>query len=75
LSTASTVVGDAKEELEIEYNGPELAIGFNSTYFLESLQSAESEMVNLFFEHELSPGIVKFSNVPDYLNVVMPIRI
>lgn len=75
LSTKSASVGDAREDFEIEYDGPPLTIGFNATYFIESLQSADSEKINFCIEHELSPGIVKFVNVPDYLNVVMPMRI
>jgi DNA polymerase III subunit beta len=38
-------LGDAQERLEADFGGESLEAGFNSRYFIDVLQSMESEMV------------------------------
>jgi len=67
--------GEAHEQLEAEYDGQELEIGFNARYVLDVLNVlAEGERVQLCLNDHLSPGLVR-SNDPSYSYVVMPMRI
>ena len=68
-------LGDAKDELEIIYNGPELKIGFNAKYIEDVLKNIENDFVELELKDHISPGIIKPINDNDYINVVMPMRI
>jgi DNA polymerase-3 subunit beta len=68
-------LGDAQEEIDIEYDGSELGAGFNAGYMKEALQTFVSEEVKLELADELSPVNLKADDDPHYLCVIMPMRI
>lgn len=71
--TANTPeVGEAQENLAINYKGKDLAIAFNPTYMMDPLKALDTDEV--FFEliDELSPGVVKVAD--PFLYVIMPMR-
>jgi len=70
--------GDAREELDMSYEGPSLEIGFNSRYLMEALHVIDTEEVTIELRDEGSPGIIKpvsLKEVCDQLCIVMPMRI
>ena len=75
VSSNNPEMGDAKEELEIDYKGDEFKIGFNAKYILDVLNSIGEETVTLEMNDQLSPGLVKPEADPQYTCVVMPMRI
>ncbi len=78
LSSYNQDFGDAKEEVEVVYDGAPLEIGFNSRYLMEALHVIETEQVLMELRDEGSPGIIKpiFSEErPTQLCIVMPMRI
>src|SRR5262249_53920686 len=68
-------LGEAREELEVGYDGPGLTIGFNARYFIDLLSEMEGDEVKLELNGELDPGVVRPVDRPGYLGVVMPMRI
>jgi DNA polymerase-3 subunit beta len=70
-------LGEAREELEADYNGPAMSVGFNARYFKDVLEQIDSSDVKLELGGELDPGVVKPAgeNAADYLGVIMPMRI
>ena len=54
-------MGEAREEIDVEYNGEALDIGFNSKYLLECLAVLNSDKVEFHLKDRLSPGILKGS--------------
>jgi len=75
ISANNPDLGEASEDLEVEYAGPDLEIGFNARYLLDVLQVfPEASKVELGLGDHLSPGVVKGSD-PGYSYVVMPMRI
>lgn len=75
LSSQSPELGDAKEEISIEYEGEELKIGFNSRYLIDAVSSIEGEKVLLELRGRQNPGVIRSSNGPSHTSVVMPMRI
>ncbi len=75
ISSSNPDLGDAREDLEVDYTGPELSIGFNARYLLDILQALESEKVQLKVKDNISPGMVTPPTEGDYLAVVMPMRL
>lgn len=75
LSSQSPELGDAKEEVSIEYNGEELKIGFNSRYLLDAISTMEGEKVLLELKGKQSPGVIRSSEGANHTSVVMPMRI
>ena len=68
-------LGEVREELDAEYNGEPIAIGFNPKYVVELLGQMGSDQVTLSLGNELDPGLIKPLAGDDYLGVVMPMRI
>lgn len=68
-------LGEVREELDAEYTGTPLSIGFNPKYVIELLGQMSSDQVGLHLGGELDPGLWKPLTGDDYLGVVMPMRI
>jgi DNA polymerase-3 subunit beta len=66
---------EAEEELEIEYKGDPLDIGFNITYLLDALQNVTVDKVHFAFGDANSSALVTMPDRDDYKYVVMPMRI
>lgn len=68
-------LGDAREELEVEYKGKDIKIGFNARYVLDVLSSMKDDIVRVELNDQLSPGLVRPQDDAGYTCVVMPMRI
>lgn len=66
---------EAQEELEIDYQGDELVIGFNVGYLIEVLNVIDSEQVNISLLDANSSCLVEDPSSPGNKYVVMPMRI
>ena len=78
LSSYHQDFGDAKEEVEVSYEGPSLEIGFNARYLMEALSVMDKEDVVMELKDEGSPGILKPQSVTEPSNqlcIIMPMRI
>lgn len=75
ISSSNPELGDAREDLEINYEGPELAIGFNARYLLDILQVMDDPQTRLLVKDNLSPGLLKPAGDQDFCSVVMPMRL
>jgi DNA polymerase-3 subunit beta len=67
--------GIARQDLPIEYGGDKLVAGFNAHYLLDALEAMDTEKVALEFQGELDPCVLRPLDGPDFLAVVMPMRI
>lgn len=68
-------LGDARDNIEIEFRDERLEMGFNSRYFIDVLQSMDSEEVVLGFIDNSSPCLITGENDKGFLGLVMPMRI
>ncbi len=75
ISSSNPDMGEAREELDIEYTGDLLEIGFNSKYLLESLAVMKSEKLEFHLKDRLSPGILHEVGQQNHTYVIMPMRI
>ena len=78
LSSYHQDFGDAKEEVEVVYEGSPLEIGFNARYLIEALNVIDSEEVIMELKDEGSPGIMKPPSSIEPSNqicIIMPMRI
>ena len=64
-----------REEMEAEYNGEPIAIGFNPKYVVELLSQMTCDQITISLGGELDPGLIKPLTGDEYLGVVMPMRI
>ncbi|MEE9607804.1 MAG: DNA polymerase III subunit beta, partial [Myxococcota bacterium] len=75
LSSNNPDLGEAREELDVDYAGEEIVIAFNARYLMESLAAMHAKEVRLGFQDGLSPAQLTPTNDPDTLSVVMPMRV
>jgi len=82
LATAASEVGEAREELDLDYEGEEISVAFNPAYMLAFLKNEEEEEVCLELIDSLSPGLIrpviadkKRSGEEKYLYVIMPMKL
>lgn len=66
---------EAEEELEVQYDGDALDIGFNVTYLLDVLNNLTSETVRCSFGDANSSALITIPENDDFKYVVMPMRI
>lgn len=66
---------EAEEELEINYNGDALDIGFNVTYMIDVLNNVSSDQIVFSFADANSSCLVTVPEDENYKYVVMPMRI
>lgn len=76
ISANNPDLGEAVEEIDVEYKGKALAIGFNARYLLDVLGvlGAGTE-VEMDLKDELSPGLIRKGGDDGYLYVLMPMRL
>ncbi len=87
LTAESQTIGNAYEEVEIEREGDDVEVAFNSKYLLDVLTVLETESVYLELTEPLKPGLLRpvpaqqteeggaDTGAPDYLCVLMPMQI
>ncbi|MDI6890523.1 MAG: DNA polymerase III subunit beta [Thermodesulfovibrionales bacterium] len=75
VSSSNPDIGEAREEVAIDYKGDRLSIGFNARYLIDVLGVVRSENVVLELQDPLSPVLVKGEGGEDYRCVIMPMRI
>ncbi len=75
VSSSNSDLGDAREELDVDYAGESLSIGFNARYLLDAIGAIQSKEIRLSFQDELSPARVTPPEDEKTLAVVMPMRI
>lgn len=70
-------LGEAKEDVPVEYAGEPLKIGFNARYLMDVLGALRGDDVRLELADDLSPGVLKGAGEKDqgFTAVVMPMRI
>jgi DNA polymerase III subunit beta len=79
FSVETPDLGEAHEDLEVEYGGEPLDIGFNASYLLEVLRYMPTDEVKLTFKAPERAATIEPANAaegaPDYLCLVMPLRL
>ena len=75
ITSENPDLGEAREELEVDYTGEKLTIGFNARYFIDVLNEMRDDEICLELSGELDPGLLRPRDSHDYLGVIMPMRI
>jgi DNA polymerase-3 subunit beta len=75
LSVTNPDSGSATEEIEVEYDGDPLDIGFNSRYLLDIAAQIEGEVAVLKLADPGSPTLIQDKDAKGALYVLMPMRV
>lgn len=76
LSAASQELGDAVEEIAVDYpfDHP-IEVGFNARYLLDIAQQISEEEAQVYFDNGMVPGMIKGSQNQHSIFVVMPLLV
>ena len=75
LISTNPDLGEAQEQIKIEYNGERVEAGFNPKYFIETLQAMESDVIGLEFSDSKKPCIIRGDADKGFLGLIMPMRV
>jgi DNA polymerase-3 subunit beta len=75
ISSTNADQEEAVEEIEIDYGGDNVDIGFNVTYLLDVLNNLKCDQINVALGDSNSSALITIPEKTDFKYVVMPMRI
>ncbi len=75
VSSSTQDLGDAREDIEVDYNGEGLAVGFNARYFLDALAVMGTEEVLFEVKDNTTAAIIRPIGEKGHLCLVMPMKL
>jgi DNA polymerase III subunit beta len=75
IASSNAEQEEAMEELEIDYGGDAIEIGFNVTYLIDALTNMGQEMVTVELQDTNSSALITVPDQTGFKYVVMPMRI
>ena len=75
LSTVNKDNSSATEDIEANFDGKEIEIGFNSKYIMDMLENLKENEIQISFMDNSSPIIAQEKSNPDLIYVLMPMRV
>jgi len=75
LTSQNADFGSAKDEINVEYSGKPLSLGFNCRYFIESLQVMEGKTIIASINNQESPCMISSEEDTGFISIIMPMKI
>jgi len=72
VSKSTPDIGESREEVTIEYQGKEMAIGFNPNYLIDVLKNLKEEKIEFELTDTEKPGVIRIGG---YVYIVLPMRL
>jgi DNA polymerase-3 subunit beta len=72
VSKSTPDIGESREEVTIEYQGKEIAVGFNPNYLIDVLKNLKEEKVKFELTDTEKPGVIR---IDGYVYIVLPMRL
>ncbi len=72
VSKSTPDIGESREEVTIEYQGKEIAIGFNPNYLIDVLKNLKEEKIEFELTDTEKPGVIRIGG---YVYIVLPMRL
>jgi len=73
LSKSAPYIGEAREEVIVDYKGKDVSIGFNPDYLTDVLKNVSEEIVNFEIADPEKPGVIRIGS--EYVYVVLPMQL
>lgn len=75
VNTTNLEVGEAKEEIALDYKNEALEVSFNARYLLDVLGALSDQNVIMGFNDKASPCLITSPSDPGFVSVIMPMRV
>ena len=73
ITKSTPELGEAREELEVDYKGSEFVIGFNPNFLIDVLKNVQEESIKFSFLDPEKPAVIKCGD--DYTYIVLPMQV
>jgi len=74
VSCVNPETGEASDDVAVQYNGPDIEIGFNAKYIIDALSSLSDNNIMMKFTDPLAPALLTGVSEENHLCVIMPMR-
>ena len=68
-------IGNAKDEIKIDYKGDDISLGFNCRYLIDTLNTVYGDEINAFISSDQSPCLITSDDDAGFLSIIMPMKI
>ena len=75
LRAVTQDVGEGVESVDATYSGEDLTVAFNPDYLLAGVEAVEGDEINLATIDSLKPAVVRDTSTPNFLYLLMPVRV
>ena len=75
LNTINNQSSTASEDLQLDYKGDDIEIGFNSRYIMDLVNNLEDEEISIKFKDNTSPIIAQEKSNSNLVYDLMPMRV
>jgi len=75
LESANPDVGEAKDEIEVDYHDKEFSVGYNVRYLIDAIEVIDEKTVIFEIGAGMKPGVIRPAESDEYLCIVMPLKI
>ncbi len=75
LNSNNPDVGEANEEIDVDYAGEEMVVSYNVNYLIDAIAAVDEEEVSFEINLGMKPGVVRGMGNEDYLCIVMPLKL
>jgi len=75
LSSNNMDIGNAKDEIKIDYKGENISLGFNCRYLIDTLNTIYGDEIKAFISSDQSPCLITSDDDPGFLSIIMPMKI
>ncbi len=73
ISKHSPDIGEAREEMDVDYKGPAFSIGFNPAYLIDVLKNLNEQSIAFELQNPEKPGVIRTKD--KYIYVVLPMQL
>jgi len=75
LNSTNPDVGEAKDEIDVDYQGEERSVGYNVTYLADAIEVVDEERVEFEVGAGMKPGVIRAAENTNYFCIVMPLKL
>ena len=75
LTSTNPDIGEAKDEIDVSYDGEKIEVGFNVRYLIDAMDPIDGDIVSFEMRSGDGPGVVRSAVSDTYMCVVMPIKL
>ena len=75
ITSDNPEVGEGSEELDVDFAGEGVEVGFNVRYLLDALGALSEDEIAFELGGQLDPGMIKPVGPTEFVGVIMPMRI